>query len=98
MRGNRLRLFGVWLLSLLAYAPLSVIAGSAVMDYAASCGQSVIKLLMNGGELPSMTGLFTAIAIGIVINQPLCMLRQALLSTFVHDIAVIKEEAAHDAA
>ena len=98
MRGSRLRLCGVWLLSLMAYAPLAIIAGSAVMDYAASCGQSVIKLLMNGGELPSVTGLLAAIAIGAAITQPLCMLRQALISTFVHDIAAMKEDAAHDAA
>lgn len=98
LRGSRIRLFLVWLCSLLAYAPFAVIAGSAVADYAASCGQSIIRLLMNGGELPSMTGLMAAVAVGLVVTQPLCMLRQVLLSTFVHDIAVMKEAAAHDAA
>ena len=97
MRGNRLRLTGVWLVSLVAYVPFIAVTVVSVVMYANSCTGSLIRLLMDGGTLPSPAGLLIAIAAAAVLTQPLCMLRQVLLSTFIHDIAR-KGESDHDAA
>lgn len=97
MRGNRLRLIGVWLVSLVAYVPFIAVTVISVVVYASSCTGSLIRLLMDGGTLPSPAGLLIAIAAAAVLTQPLCMLRQVLLSTFIHDIAR-KGESDHDAA
>lgn len=97
MRGNRLRLTGVWLVSLVAYVPFIAVTVISVVVYASSCTGSLIRLLMDGGTLPSPAGLLIAIAAAAVLTQPLCMLRQVLLSTFIHDIAR-KGESDHDAA
>lgn len=96
-RGNRLRLIGVWLVSLVAYVPFITVTAIAVVMYASSCTGSLIRLLLDGGTLPSPAALLIAVAAAAVLSQPLCMLRQVLLSTFIHDIAT-KGESAHDAA
>ena len=97
MRGNRLRLIGVWLVSLVAYVPFIAVTAVAVVMYASSCTGSLIRLLLDGGTLPSPAALLITAAAAAVLSQPLCMLRQVLLSTFIHDIAT-KGESAHDAA
>ena len=61
--------------------------GNTAKAYAAQSNLAKV----SGGKL------LIAAAAAAVLSQPLCMLRQVLLSTFIHDIAT-KGESAHDAA